>query len=85
MPDQSYTGIAVESDVEGWISLFEEYSAMVASNFNEVEWEALEPTVKARAVAFFRLKNIVEIHEGAILREQARIKSNLQKSAGEVN
>lgn len=46
---------------------------MVTANYNAVEWSALDPDERARAVAFYRLRRLEEIHNGdAVAAHQER-------------
>ena len=42
---------------------FEEYDAMREAGYNEIEWKDLDHVYKANAVAWYRIKRFVSIHE----------------------
>ncbi len=58
------TGIAYDIQIPGLVPFFEEYEAMVRANCNERQWGDIHYSEKAKAVAFHRLKKIINLHEG---------------------
>lgn len=58
------TGISFSGrDFEGMVPLYEEYDAMLAAHYNESDWQRLAWQDKARAVAHYRLKHWIAIHQ----------------------
>ncbi|KKM90668.1 hypothetical protein LCGC14_1236220 [marine sediment metagenome] len=58
------TGIAYDIQIPGLVPFFEEYEAMVRANCNDEQWGNVHYSDKAKAVAFHRLKKIINLHEG---------------------
>lgn len=54
---------------------YEMYAAMVEANFNEVQWEAIDHRKKARAIAFYRFKQQIKLHES-----EARADEELERA-----
>lgn len=67
-------GIRQARDWPELVPVFEEYSAMVASNHNDATWHAAGWESRARAIAFYRLNNLKRLHE-----EDARIKHSSKR------
>lgn len=57
------TGISYQTDIAGLVSSYEEYDAMIEAHYTESEWSELTGTAKARAVAHYRLKRLIALHE----------------------
>ena len=61
---QVITGIEYKIQLPGCVPFFEEYDAMVESNHTEETWAELGTVEKAGAVAFYRIKRFISLHEG---------------------
>lgn len=61
---QVITGIEYKIQLPGCVPFFEEYDAMVEANHNEETWAELGAVEKAGAVAFYRIKRFISLHEG---------------------
>ena len=64
---QVITGIEYKIQLPGCVPFFEEYDSMVESNHNEETWADLRSIEKAGAVAFYRIKRFISLHEGDAL------------------
>jgi hypothetical protein len=60
---QVVTGIAYARQLPGCIPFFEEYDAMKEAGYNEREWMELSPIERAMAVAHYRIRKYVSLHE----------------------
>jgi hypothetical protein len=60
--------------MRGVVPFFEEYDAMVAANFNAVEWKGLRHGDRAEAVARYRLRKHITLHESDALDVHIRSK-----------
>jgi hypothetical protein len=56
------TGIRYANQVRGIVPDFEEYDAMIMAGYNTIEWKELNYMEKADAVAYMRLKKLIELH-----------------------
>lgn len=56
------TGITYGAFFPGLVSQYEEYDALVQAHYSEAEWERAPYAFKVRAVAYARLKTLVELH-----------------------
>lgn len=61
--------------MKGVVPFFEEYDAMVAANFNSTEWKGLQPNERAEAVARYRLKKHISLHEAEAVEVHTRMKA----------
>lgn len=57
-----HTGISYDTQMKGVVPFFEEYDAMIAANYNRIEWDRLPPIDRAEAVAHFRLSKHIAVH-----------------------
>ncbi len=64
------TGITFDVQFRGMVSFFEEYDAMLEANYSVSEWDGLRPFNRAEAVARYRLKRHIGLHESEALSEQ---------------
>ena len=62
------TGITFDVQLPGMVSFFEEYDAMLEANYSVSEWDGLRPFNRAEAVARYRLKRHISIHETEAMR-----------------
>ncbi len=62
------TGITYDAQIKGVVPFFEEYDAMVAANYNAIEWKNLPPSDRAEAVAHLRLRKHINLHESDALK-----------------
>jgi hypothetical protein len=60
---QVQTGIAYKVQIPGCVPIYEEYDAMVEAGYNEKEWSELESYRKANAIAWYRIKRYIGLHE----------------------
>ncbi len=60
--------------MKGVVPFFEEYDAMVAANFNAVEWKGLRHGDRAEAVARYGLRKHIALHESDALDTHIRAK-----------
>lgn len=68
-------GIAFRIQLQGCIPFFEEYAAMVEANYSAIEWEQLSSQEKADAVAHYRLKRHIALHEA----DAAKLKQDSER------
>ena len=61
--------------LRGMVPFFEEYDAMLEANYSVGEWDGLRPFNRAEAVARYRLKRHISIHEA----EAVRVDMNRRK------
>jgi len=71
---QVETGIAYRIQLQGCVSFYEEYAAMVEANYSTNEWEQLSSFEKADAVAHYRLKRFIALHEGDAIKLKSESK-----------
>ena len=57
------TGIAYAIQIQGIVSFYEEYDAMVEAHHSEETWQRLSPLARAEAVAAYRLRRYIKLHE----------------------
>lgn len=57
------TGIEFRRLLPELVPLYEEREAAIFSHYNFTEWQALDYSEKAMAVAHYRLSRLVSIHE----------------------
>ncbi len=69
-----HTGISYDTQMRGVVPFFEEYDAMVAANYNRIEWKKLRPADRAEAVAHFRLNKHIAVHTHDALETDIRRK-----------
>ena len=69
------TGITFDVQLRGMVSFFEEYDAMLEANYIVSEWDGLRPFNRAEAVARYRLKRHISLHEA----EAVRVDMNRKK------
>ena len=60
--------------MRGVVPFFEEYDAMVAANFNAIEWKGLRHNDRAEAVARYRLRKHISLHESEALDTHIQMK-----------
>lgn len=65
-----YTGITFDVQLRGTVSFFEEYDAMLEANYSASEWDGLRPLHRAEAVARYRLKRHISLHEAEAMSVQ---------------
>ncbi len=70
------TGITFGIELEGLVPPYEEYAAMVAAHYNSISWQTLTAEERARAVAFYRLARLVNLHESDAVAQHAQRASN---------
>lgn len=70
------TGIAFGLTVAGWVPDFEIYSAMRHAGHVEDSWGRLAWPARARAVAHYRLAQLVTLHQSDAVARAARRPSN---------
>jgi len=70
-----HTGIGFRVQLRGLVSWFEEFDAMVEARHTPESWERLKPPEKADAVARYRLKRVIMLHENDALESYLRRKA----------
>jgi hypothetical protein len=68
------TGITYGIQLPGAVPFFEEYDAMIEANYNQEQWNGLRPWQRAEAVAHFRVKRHIGLHEAEALDTHFRSK-----------
>jgi hypothetical protein len=61
------TGITFAVQVPGLVSFYEEHDAMIEANHTEESWQRLSPMGRAEAVASYRLRRAVKLHQADAL------------------
>lgn len=61
---QVITGIEYKIQLPGCVPFFEEYDAMVEANHTEESWSGLNHMDRAGAVAYYRIRRFISLHEG---------------------
>ena len=58
-----HTGIAYSRQISGCVPFYEEYDAMVEFGYTEGIWMSLSSKERAIAMAYYRLKKYIGLHE----------------------
>ena len=69
-----HTGIAFRVYIEGLVPWFEEMDAMVEANHTPQSWDELSHVQKADAVARYRLRRHISLHESEAVDTHAKRK-----------
>lgn len=70
-----HTGIVFRVHIAGLVPWFEEMDAMVESHHTPQSWDELSPFQKADAVARYRLKRHISLHESEAAESAAKRKA----------
>jgi hypothetical protein len=60
---QVQTGIEYKIQFVGCVPFYEEYDAMIEAGYNELEWDNLDSYLRSNAVARYRIKRYIGMHE----------------------
>lgn len=67
-----FTGIRYRVHIQGVVPWFEEHDAMVAANHTQQSWDDLGYRQQAEAVAHYRLKRMISLHENEAVDSHAK-------------